>query len=80
MNWTEPKLPTEGISSYDHVICETPLGQCLIEWKGWKDSDSYVCYIGDIFIGNGLDLDDAKILTKEWLVNKNNELSSFIGL
>ena len=80
MNWTEPKPPIEGISYYDHVICETPLGQALIAWKGWKESDSYSLTIGNDYIGEGLDLDDAKRLAKEWLINKHEELSGLLGL
>lgn len=41
MNWTEPQSGKEGISSYDHVICETPLGKIMIEWKSWKDNPPY---------------------------------------
>lgn len=60
MNWTEPKPPTEGISFYDHVICETPFGQAIIEWKSWKLYDDYSVTIGDTYIGNENSLDDAK--------------------
>ena len=38
LNWTEPAKPKEGVSSYDHVMCDTPLGKAMIEWKSWKDS------------------------------------------
>ena len=30
MNWTEHNNPIEGISFYDHISCETPLGKALI--------------------------------------------------
>lgn len=80
MNWTEPKKPTEGVSYYDHVICETPLGECLIEWKGWKERDSYSVTIEGAYIGNGYDLGEAKIIAKEWLINKHKELSQLLGL
>lgn len=80
MNWTEPKPPTKGISHYDHVICETPLGQAIIEWKGWKESDSYSLTIGNDYVGEGWDLDDAKRLAKEYLTEKKNQLSLFLGL
>ena len=79
-DWTEPKPPTEGISYYSHVICETPLGRCLIEWKGWKKSDSYSVTIGNDYVGEGLDLEDGKKLAREWLIKKHNELSEFLGL
>ncbi len=78
MNWTEPKEPTQGVSHYTHVISETPLGQCLIEWKGWKQSDSYSVTIGNDYIGEGDDLEDGKRLAKEWLLKKYNELSKLL--
>lgn len=80
MNWTEPKDPTEGVSHYSHVISETPLGQCLIEWKGWKQSDSYSVTIGNEYIGEGYDLEDGKRLAKDWLTKKHNELSELFGI
>lgn len=78
MNWTEPKQPTQGVSHYNHVSCETPLGQALIEWKGWKERDSYSVTIGSEYVGEGYDLDDAKNLAKEWLINVFKKLSMFI--
>lgn len=77
MNWTEPSRPTKEIP-YDHVLCETPLGTISIEWKGWKEMDTYGVIIGNEYIGDGWDLEDAKKLAKEWLVKKHNELSAFL--
>jgi SH3-like domain-containing protein len=37
--WTDPAPGKEGVSHYDHVIAETPLGRILLEWKSWKDHD-----------------------------------------
>lgn len=78
MKWTEPKSPTKGISNYDHVMCETPLGKCLIEWKGWKESDNYSVTIGDEYVGDGFDLDEAKKIAKEFLIKKHFELSQLL--
>jgi hypothetical protein len=80
MNWTEPQDPNQDVSYYTHVICETPLGRCIIEWKDWKKSDSYSVTIGNEYVGEGYDLEDAKRLTKEWLIKKHNELSELLGL
>jgi hypothetical protein len=80
MNWTEPKPPTKGISHYDHVICETPLGQCLIGWKGWKENDSYSVTFENEYIGEGWNLEDAKQMAKSWLIEKHNGLSELLGL
>jgi hypothetical protein len=37
--WTDPAPGKEGVSHYDHVIAETPLGNIMLEWKSWKDHD-----------------------------------------
>jgi hypothetical protein len=78
MKFTEPKPPTEGVSRYDHVMCDTPLGLCLIEWKGWKESDSYSISIGDEYIGEGYYLSQAKEIAKNWLIRKNQDLTIFL--
>jgi len=33
--WTEHRRPNSEIS-YDHCICETPLGRFVLTWKSWK--------------------------------------------
>lgn len=81
MNWTEPKPPTEGVSFYDHTICETPFGKLKIEWKSWKDNDSYTVILNDNdWIGAEYDLESAKELARKYLVKKHKELSEFLGL
>jgi hypothetical protein len=79
MNWTEHNKPIKDISSYDHVSCETPLGKALIEWKSWKRYDSYSVTIGDTYIGEGVDLDDAKKLAKNWLASIKSQLSLLLN-
>jgi hypothetical protein len=39
MDWIENGRPDCG---YTNVSAETPLGQFLITWKGWKDYPTYV--------------------------------------
>ena len=81
MNWTEPKPPTEGISYYDHTICETPFGKLKIEWKSWKESDSYDVMLNDSdWVGAEYDLESAKELARNYLVKKHKELSELLGL
>ena len=80
MNWTEPSDTYRGVSHYTHVISETPLGQCLIEWKGWKKTDSYTVTIGNEYVGEGCDLEEGKKVAKEWLTKKHKELSELLGL
>lgn len=78
MNWTEPKPPTEGTSYYDHITTETPLGRAIIEWKSWKYSPSYSITIGDDYIDTEYDLEEAKILARNHLIEKHKELSDFL--
>ena len=60
LEWSEPKPPTEGGSRYDHVVAQTPLGDVVIEWKGWKSHDSPCGTMpwGEVVIAHTLD--DAK--------------------
>ena len=39
LKWSDPAPPKKGVSFYDHVIADTPLGPILLEWKSWKDHD-----------------------------------------
>ena len=78
MNWTEPKPPTEGVSYYDHITTETPLGKVKIEWKSWKERPSYSITIGDDYIDTEYDLEEAKELARSYLVKKHKELSDFL--
>lgn len=80
MKWTEPAQPNEHVSRYDHVFSESPLGMVLIEWKSWKVSDSFSVTIGNVYIGEGLNLEDAKRIAKDWLLEKHNELSEVLAL
>jgi len=80
MNWTEESKPKEGISHYTHVIAETPLGRCIIEWKGWKESDSYSITLGNDYIGDEFTLESAKERANTFLVGKKEELSSYLGI
>lgn len=79
MNWTEPKPPTLGVSYYDHVKLDTPLGLCLIEWKSWKDLDTYSVVIGDYYITSESTLDDAKSSAIKYLQAKCDELTTFLS-
>ena len=79
MNWTEPKPPTRDVSFYDHTICETPLGKIIIEWKSWKESPSYDIMLDGNWIAVEYDLETAKYVAKEYILNKQRELSDFLG-
>lgn len=80
MKWTEPKPPTEGVSYYNHTICETPLGKLTIEWKSWKETPSYDVMIEDEWICCEYSLENAKEKSLNFIVNKKRELDLFLDL
>ena len=60
LEWSEPRPPTKGVSHYDHVVAETPLGDITLEWKSWKDDDAPCGQMPwDEFV-SGMDLNEAK--------------------
>jgi enoyl reductase-like protein len=79
MKWTTPSKPIEGISYYDHVILETPIGKAIIEWKSWKERESYDIYIDGSYLGCDYELDKAKEVVHDYLKNKFNMLQLFIN-
>ena len=86
MNWTEPADPKNGVSNYTHVMCDTPIGRFLIEWKGWKERDSYSITLqhkdgySDSYITDEIDLDSAKDRCHEYLVKRFHELKKYLEL
>ena len=79
MNWTEPKPPTEGVSREDHILCETPLGEIIIEWKGWKENPSYGVMLNHTeYLGVEYSLEEAKLVAYNYLKNKSKELLDFL--
>lgn len=78
MIWTEPKPPTEGVSYYDHIICNTPLGDIIIDWKSWKDRPSYDVMLDAVWIGVEYDLEKAKEIAYNYLNKIYNELDEFL--
>ena len=76
MNWSEEKLPNESCS-YNHITCDTPIGQFIIEWKGWKDLEDYVLMINGNYIGVEWDLNDAKESAKDYIIRKKTELEIY---
>jgi hypothetical protein len=78
MNWTEPKPPTEGISHYNHTILTTPLGDFIIEWKGWKDNPSYDIMLVDDWIGCEYSLEEAKEKVISYIMSIADNLALFL--
>jgi hypothetical protein len=48
MNWTKESGPNEEIS-YNHIKLSTPLGEFVIDWKGWKEYPSYSIELEDTY-------------------------------
>lgn len=79
MEWTEPRPPALGVSYYDHVLCETPLGLVKIEWKSWKQSPDYGVLIENQYLGTEYDLEDAKEVARKYLLEKLTALQQFFA-
>lgn len=80
MKWSEQKPPIKGICWYDHVTCETPLGQASIEWKSWKDFPSYSVMLNGNYLGEKDSLEDAKKFTREHLLKVYCELRTLLDI
>lgn len=82
MNWSEPKPPIQWISNYNHVKCETPLGEFIIEWKSWKERPDYGVNLkdqyNDQYIGTGYSLEEAKEIAENHLNKMHVELTEFL--
>lgn len=78
MKWTEPKKPTEGVSFYDHVTAETPIGRMIIEWKSWKDRPSYDVQLNNEWIGVEYSLDNAKKIGEDYLQGLLKKLTEYM--
>ncbi len=47
IDWSEELQPDKECM-YNHVYGDTPLGRCVISWKGWKDQPRFEIE-GDFF-------------------------------
>ena len=79
MNWTKEKPPTEGISHYNHTTLRTPIGMFIIAWKGWKERPEYSIMLDNEYIGTEYDLESAKSLAKNYLIDLANSLNEFVN-
>ena len=70
MKWSKESPPNENCH-YNHVVYSCPLlGEIFIEWKGWKQHDSYDCYVMnsdlETIIGvSGCSLAEAKTVVEK---------------
>lgn len=67
LNWSEPRPPTKSIPAcyYDNVYADTPFGRIWIEWKSWKEHDSFDVRTDWEFYAIGNDLADAKRIAQK---------------
>lgn len=78
MNWTDPKPPTDGVSYYDHIICDTPVGILKIEWKSWKERPDYGIELDNNYIGTTYSLDEGKKFAKQYVISIYKQLKEFL--
>ncbi|MFC5423692.1 hypothetical protein ACFPOB_29600 [Bosea eneae] len=70
LDWNEPAPPNGKDRFYDHVQAETPFGQFLIEWKSWKENDSFTISFAGDYVETRYSLDDAKAFAFDFLSNR----------
>lgn len=78
MEWTEEKTGNANVP-YNHVISVTPLGECVISWKSWKEKPDYSIELNDAYIGTEYSLEDAKTLAKDHFNTILSDLKEFLG-
>ena len=66
------EAPPDKDSRYNHVFGTHPLGKFCIEWKSWKESDSYTCYFNDEYWNDAYSLDEAKDFCQKHINKKIN--------
>jgi len=78
MKWSKISSATIGVSYYDHTKLDTPLGLFLIEWKSWKEYESYSISLNNEYINTTYSLEDAKEICITYLNNKLDKLQDFL--
>jgi hypothetical protein len=64
LEWSDPSPPNDDCR-YDHVVAATPWGPMRIEWKGWKQHDSYSVFRDGFFMSSESALDAAKAAAQD---------------
>ena len=77
MNWTKESGPNEEIS-YNHIKLSTPLGEFVIDWKGWKEYPSYSIELDGTYLECEDSLEDAKEFVETYLQDVTNKLNAFM--
>ena len=77
MKWSEIKEANKYVN-YTHINCETPMGEFIIDWKGWKENPSYDSHINGDYIGTNYDLDGAKSFCEEYIKDKSISMFKYL--
>jgi len=78
MIWSDLKPPLKDESWYDHITCDTPLGEASIEWKSRKEFPTYDIMLGDMWIGSENTLGGAKETAYQYIHKKSEDLKKFL--
>ena len=78
MKWSKEKPPTKDVSYYNHTICETPFGNFVIEWKGWKETPSYTISLEGQYVDTAFTLQEAKQIANDYLVTLVDRMNQYI--
>ena len=77
MNWTKESGPNEEIC-YNHIKLATPLGEFVIDWKGWKEYPSYGIELDGNYLECENNLEDAKKFVETYLQDMTDRLNAFM--
>lgn len=72
--WRGPAKPDGKTCFYDHVKCDTSLGDFQIEWKSWKEHDTYGLYFNGEYVASLYTLDEAKQKACDYIKKKIEEM------
>ncbi len=76
MNWSNIKEPNKDCP-YTHVESDTPLGTLRILWKKYKEILDYSIKLDDTYIDTAYDLDSAKDIAINYLIEIKSKLNDF---
>ena len=75
MNWTKESAE----SHTSHIKLDTPIGEYVIFWKRRKKYTSYGIELKDEWLGTEYDLESAKSLVENHLLETQEKLNEFIN-
>jgi|TARA_R110000851_G_scaffold308922_1_gene468103 hypothetical protein len=78
MNWTKESEPNNEVP-YNHTKLETPIGEYVVDWKGWKERPSYDVSLKGECLGSEYDLESAKRIAENNLLELANQINGFLN-